>query len=717
MTYEQRPQDEGRTPNRLIHEKSPYLLQHAYNPVDWRPWNDEAFETARREDKPIFLSIGYSTCHWCHVMEHESFEDDDVARLMNETFVCVKVDREERADIDNVYMRVCQMLTGSGGWPLTLIMTPDQEPFFAATYLPKDDRFGNHGMLALIPRIQEVWRTRRQDILKSAAEITAALGKVASTSARAPLGEAQAEEAFKALSDQFDWRHGGFGRAPKFPTPHTLRFLLRRWNRTGDRLALDMTERTLQAMRRGGIYDHIGFGFHRYATDAKWLVPHFEKMLYDQALLVMAYAEAFQAAGKQEYRATAEETLAYLARAMTSTEGGLYSAEDADSEGEEGRFYVWEEAEVRAVLDPAEAELVIRVFHLSESGNFTEQGSGAPAGKNIFHRTESWTELAAELGIPQPELERRWEAARRKLFEKRQQRVHPYKDDKILADWNGLAVAALAQAAQAFDAPQHAEAGQRAADFILTRMRRSDGGLWHRYREGESSVEGHLDDYAFMIWGLIELYQANFHVRNLQAALELNAYALEHFWDAARGGFYFTAGAQKQILIRSRETYDGAVPSGNAVQLLNLLRLARLTGLSDLEERAQELAEAFGALIRESPAAFTQWMISLDFALGPSSEVVIAGEPEAPDTRAMLQALRGEFLPNKVVLLRPPGAGGDAISRVAAYAESITAHGGEATAYVCHNYRCDQPTTDPQHMLRLLQGLRSSEGNAAAGNR
>ena len=709
------PQGESRTPNRLIHEKSPYLLQHAYNPVEWRPWNDEAFEVARRENKPVFLSIGYSTCHWCHVMEHESFEDLEVARLMNETFVCIKVHREERPDIDNVYMRVCQMVTGSGGWPLTLIMTPDQQPFFAATYLPKEDGFGRMGMLTLIPRIQETWSARHADILRSANEIIGALGQIAATSARGTLDEAVLKNALEALSSQFDWRHGGFGGAPKFPTPHTLRFLLRAWNRSGDKDALEMAERTLDAMRLGGIYDHIGFGFHRYATDSEWLVPHFEKMLYDQALLVMAYTEAFQVTGKAEYRATAEETLAYLARIMTSPEGGVYSAEDADSEGEEGRFYVWEEREARGVLGPEEADLVARVFHLSANGNFTEQGSHGQAGKNIFHRTRSWPQLAAELGVPQPELEARWEAARAKLFASRERRVHPHKDDKILADWNGLAVAALAQAAQAFEAPQYAEAAQRAADFILSRMRRNDGGLWHRYREGEASIEGHLDDYAFMIWGLIELYQSNFHVPNLQAALDLNDYTLQHFWDSERGGFYFTSESQERILIRSRETYDGAVPSGNSVQLLNLLRLARMTGRSGLEERASQLAEAFGALIRESPASFTQWMISLDFALGPSSEVVIAGEPEAADTRAMLRVLRTGFLPNKIVLLRPPGVGGEEISRVAAYAESVTGVQGKATAYVCHNFRCDRPTTDPQEMLSLLRGVRPSEGNVAAG--
>ncbi len=701
---EQEPQlpSKRRTPNRLIGEKSPYLLQHAYNPVEWRPWSEDAFQVARRENKPVFLSIGYSTCHWCHVMEHESFEDEEVARVMNETFVCVKVDREERPDIDNIYMRVCQMLTGSGGWPLTLIITPDQQPFFAATYLPKEDRFGQIGMLSLAARIREVWHSRQPDVVKSAGEITGALGQIAASSAKAPLNEEVPQKAFEALSSQFDWQHGGFGGAPKFPTPHTLRFLLRWWKRGNDEQALAMVERTLQAMRLGGIYDHIGFGFHRYATDSEWLVPHFEKMLYDQALLVMAYAEAFQATRNPEYRSTAEEILAYITRAMASDQGGFYSAEDADSEGEEGRFYVWDEQEVRAALRPEEAEFVIRIFHLSESGNFTEQGSHGPGGKNIFHRSNSWAEIAAELRLPQAGLVERWEAARRELFAWRENRVHPYKDDKILTDWNGLAIAALAQASQSFDAPQYAEAAQRAADFILTIMRRADGGLWHRYRDGEASVEGHLDDYAFLIWGLTELYQANFHVPNLRAALELNDYALDHFWDSGRGGFYFTASTQEQILIRSRETYDGAVPSGNAVQLLNLLRLARMTGRSDLEERAQELAEAFGALIRESPAAFTQWMISLDFALGPSSEVVIAGEPEAPETGAMLRTLRRGFLPNKIVLLRPPGPGGEEISRLAAYAESIAGVSGKATAYVCHNYRCDRPTADPQEMLNLL---------------
>lgn len=705
-------QSETRAANRLIREKSPYLLQHAYNPVDWWPWGDEAFEAARRENKPVFLSIGYSTCHWCHVMERESFEDPEVARLLNEVFVCIKVDREERPDIDNIYMRVCQMVTGSGGWPLTLIVTPERRPFFAATYLPKEDRFGQMGMLTLISRVQELWTSRQGDIQKSAEQIYGALGKLTASPAGGRLDESVLEDALEALRSQFDWRHGGFGSAPKFPTPHTLRFLLRTWSRSGDAQALEMVERTLQAMRLGGIYDHVGFGLHRYSTDAEWLVPHFEKMLYDQALLVMACAEAHQATGKREYRATAEEILDYLARVMTSPEGAFFSAEDADSEGDEGRFYVWQEYEVRSALAAEEADFVIRAFHLSEGGNFTEQGSPGPEEKNIFHRMESWPELAATFGSAPTELEARWEAARRKLFEWRERRVHPHRDDKILTDWNGLAIAALAQAAQAFEAPRYAEAAQRTADFILSRMRRSDGGLLHRYREGDISVEGNLDDYAFLIWGLIELYQAGFHVPNLQAAMELCEYTRIHFWDEEGGGFYFTSDAQEQILARTKETYDGAVPSGNSVQLMNLLRLARMTGRTELEERAWRMAKAFGTLLRQSPSAFTQWMISLDFAFGPASEVVIAGEPEAADTRELLRALRGTFIPNKVVLMRPAEARGAEISRLAPFVESMNGVPGKATAYVCHNFRCDRPTDDPQEMLNLL---RPSSGNAGAG--
>ncbi|MFQ5800710.1 MAG: thioredoxin domain-containing protein, partial [Candidatus Hydrothermarchaeales archaeon] len=428
-------EEDERTPNRLINEKSPYLLQHAYNPVDWYPWEKEAFEKAQREGKPIFLSIGYSTCHWCHVMAHESFEDPEVARLMNETFISVKVDREERPDIDSIYMSACQAMTGSGGWPLTIIMIPEGKPFFAATYIPKDSRYDRIGMLDLIPQVKHLWQDQKEKAIASAEELTGLLKRVSTSGSGEPMDKEVLDRAERQLSEIFDEVHGGFGRSPKFPAPHNLLFLLRHWKRTGDEKFLSMVEKTLQEMRLGGIYDHLGFGFHRYSTDERWFLPHFEKMLYDQAMLVMTYVEAYQATGGDEYKETAEEILAYILRDMTSPEGGFYSAEDADSEGVEGEFYVWSEAKIRKLLPKGEAELVIKVFNVEEHGNFIEEATKEKTGKNILHLKKALPEISRELDIPLKELKDRLEDARKKLFDAREKRVHPGKDDKILTDW------------------------------------------------------------------------------------------------------------------------------------------------------------------------------------------------------------------------------------------------------------------------------------------
>ncbi len=689
-------------PNRLIHEKSPYLLQHAYNPVDWRAWGAEAFEAARRENKPIFLSIGYSTCHWCHVMEHESFEDAGVAALMNDAFICIKVDREERPDIDNVYMKVCQMVTGSGGWPLTIVMTPDQKPFFAGTYIPKEDNYGRMGLLGLIPRIQEHWRLQRENVAQSSEEIFAALEKASVPASGGALDESAIDAAFAELSGRFDGRHGGFGTAPKFPTPHTLLFLLRYWKRRGEARALEMVEKTLDGMRRGGIYDHVGFGFHRYSTDASWLVPHFEKMLYDQALLALAYSEAYQATRKEEYGRAIREILTYVSRDLTSPEGGFFSAEDADSEGREGKFYLWKRSEIGQVLRPDEAALVDGAFGVAPAGNFNEQGTGGTNGENILHPPEPPAASAARVGISPAEWERRWQGAREKLFAAREARPRPHRDDKILADWNGLMIAAFARAALVLGEQRYHETARRAADFVLRRMRSAQGGLLHRYREGDAAVEGHLDDYAFMTWGMIDLYEATFDARYLETALDLNSRAIRDFWDDQSGGFYFTAEGSERVLVRSKEIYDGAVPSGNSVMMLNLLRLARMTGRSDLEDMAERTARAFGRTVSQSPAAYTQLMVALDFALGPAFEVVISGNPQAEDTRAMLQALRSQFIPNKVALLRPDVPDGGDLARLAPFTQSQASIDGKATAYVCRNFHCELPTTDAAQMLASL---------------
>jgi len=689
-------------PNHLINETSPYLRQHAHNPVDWYPWGPEAFERAQRENKPIFLSIGYSTCHWCHVMAHESFEHPEVARLMNEAFISIKVDREERPDIDNIYMSACQAMTGSGGWPLSIIITPDKKPFFAATYIPRESRFGLTGMTELIPHIRELWATQRGEALSLSNKIAAVLQQAPQDTPGEELDEATLELTYEQLAKRFDGQHAGFSSAPKFPTPHNLLFLLRYWKRGGNKAALDMVEKTLQAMRRGGVYDHVGFGFHRYSTDSQWLVPHFEKMLYDQAMLAMAYTEAYQATGKEDYGKTAREIFTYVLRDMTVPEGGFCSAEDADSEGKEGKFYLWTLEEVRQALGSEEADFVAEVFNIEKDGNFAEQATRKKSGVNILHLRKTLGEIASDLNLSQQDLQARLEVIRQKLFAYREKRVHPMKDDKILTDWNGLTIAALAKGAQAFDELEYADAAQRAADFALGNMRKPDGRLWHRYRDGQAGVEANLDDYAFLVWGLIELYEAIFDARYLGVALELTGDMVRHFWDEDGGGLYLVPDDGESLFVRKKEIYDGAMPSGNSVAMLNLLRLGRMTANSDLEEKAAKIGRAFSRSVKQSPSAYTQLMVALDFGIGPCYEVVIAGNAKAEDTKAMLKALRTRFLPNKVVLLNPGERESPEIAQLVEFTRNQPSSGGKATAYVCLNYNCKLPTTDINKMLELL---------------
>ena len=688
--------------NRLALEKSPYLLQHADNPVDWYPWGDEAFEKAQREDKPVFLSIGYSTCHWCHVMEHESFEDGEVAELMNKVFVCIKVDREERPDIDSVYMAVCQMMTGSGGWPLTIIMTSDKKPFFAGTYIPKTNRFGRMGMMELTERIGQLWSTKRSELLQSADKITAALQQQPHSAGGDGLGEDTLGRAYGELLDRFDARFGGFGVAPKFPTPHNLGFLLRYWQRSNKEKALEIVEVTLRAMRRGGIFDHVGFGFHRYSTDHKWLTPHFEKMLYDQALLAMAYLETYQATGKAEYAQTAREIFTYVLRDMTDGQGGFYSAEDADSEGVEGKFYLWTMAEIRNVLGEKQADLAAKVFNVKQDGNFTDEASGGHSGANILHLDKPAGEIARELGLTQQQLDEQLEDIRSKLFSARKKRIHPYKDDKILTDWNGLMIAALAKGGRVLDNDAYSQVAQKAAEFILKNMVDDKGRLMHRWRHGQSAIQANLNDYAFLVWGLLELYETVFDVRYLKKALELNRDMLGHFWDENAGGFYFAADDGEELLVRQKNIYDGAVPSGNSVAMLNLLRLGRIIGDADMETKASQVAGAFSGQVSQSPSAYTQLLMGIDFAVGPAYEIVVAGKEGAPDTVGMLRAIRSGFVPNKVVLFRPDQLDEPEITRLAEFTKHQTSRDGKATVYVCLNYSCKQPVTDPADVLDLL---------------
>lgn len=518
--------------NRLIHEKSPYLLQHAYNPVDWYPWSEEAFEKAKREEKPIFLSIGYSTCHWCHVMERESFEDEEVARVLNRDFVAIKVDREERPDVDHVYMTVCQAMTGQGGWPLTVLMTPEKKPFFAGTYFPKRSKYGRTGLLEILERVADAWKRKRTDLLQAGNRVTEAIRGNMDPAVRGELSEEMLTGAYEQLSDQFDERYGGFGQSPKFPRPHDFLFLLRHWKRTGEERALQMVEKTLEAMRRGGIYDHVGFGFSRYSVDDRWHTPHFEKMLYDNALLAVAYLEAYQVTGKEAYARVAREIFTYVLRDMTSPEGGFYSAEDADSEGEEGKFYLWTPEEIREVLGAGMGRLFCECYGVTDAGNFE--------GKNILHQIGiSLSAVAVRHGMGMDELEQKLEEARRKLFQAREQRVRPHRDDKILTSWNALMIVALSRGARVLGERRYADAAEGAARFILKTLRRGDGRLLARYRDGEAAIPAFLDDYAFLAWGLIELYEATLRVEYLRRAADLAREMLDLFGDDRGGGAVF----------------------------------------------------------------------------------------------------------------------------------------------------------------------------------
>jgi uncharacterized protein YyaL (SSP411 family) len=695
-------------PNRLADEQSPYLRQHKDNPVEWYPWGEEAFETAHQEDKPIFLSIGYSTCHWCHVMERESFEDQEVAAVLNDGFIPIKVDREERPDVDSIYMDVCQMMRGQGGWPLTVLLTPDRKPFFAATYLPKEGRFQQTGLMDLLPRVKKLWQDDRDKLLEDAEEVTDLLRRSTEEQERgdAP-GPQLLSEAARQLSRQFDRTHGGFGSAPKFPAPHNLLFLLRHWHRTGEERALDMVTETLDQMRLGGMFDQVGYGFHRYSTDQQWKLPHFEKMLYDQAMHVLAYTDAYQATGEERYERTAREVLTYVLRDLQAPDSGFYSAEDADSETEdgemeEGAFYVWSTDEIRELLDPDLAELVIGVYNMAPEGNYQEESTGERTGKNVLHLDRSLADEAERRDLDEDALRDRLETARTTLLEARSERPRPHLDDKVLTDWNGLMVAALATAARVFDESDYEAAARRTAQFLLDTMRDAEGRLLHRYREGEAGIQATLDDYAFLTWGLLELYETTFEPQWLRAAQEHLDASLDRFWDAEGGGFYMTPDDGEALIVRPKEATDGAMPSGNSIQLMNLLRLARFTGRTGYEERAAALSEWTGSSARSRPTGFTALLMGLHWALGTPREVVVAGDPEADDTQALIDVLRDTYAPTTATLQRPPGDAPD-ITDLAPFTAAQTPLDGQAAAYVCRDFQCEAPTADPDALRAQLK--------------
>ncbi len=690
-------------PNRLINEKSPYLIQHAQNPVDWYPWGDEAFEKATADHKPIFLSIGYAACHWCHVMEKESFEDEETATYLNDTFICIKVDREERPDIDSVYMAACQMLTGRGGWPLTVLLTPDKKPFYAATYIPKTSRFGRPGLIDICKQIKSLWEKDRDKINDSAAQISQHLGKAFDFHWTGEnLDESVLKSAYEELESSFDEECGGFGSAPKFPTPHRMLFLLRYYHRTAEEKAMVMVQKTLKAMRLGGIWDHVGFGFHRYSTDQLWLLPHFEKMLYDQALLAMAYLETYQITKDPLYAKTADDIFAYVLRDMTSDTGGFFTAEDADSEGEEGKFYVWTIHEFNAVLGAERGKLWQRFMNLNSHGNFADEATGQKTGNNILHLTRSFSEWAEKLEMEETDLADRWEKTRETLFYIRKKRVPPLKDDKILTDWNGLMIAALAMGSRILGNYSYIEAAKKAAAFIQRRLTDETGTLLHRFRNEESGIKANANDYAFFIFGLLELFRATFEPEYIHRAIEFQEQMIENFWDHESGGFYLTSKSAEQLPTRPKELYDGAIPSANSVAFSNLLVLSRLTGNTRWEQYADEMVSTFAGSIKKQLSAFSYFLCGLELTVGKKHEIVIAGETGSADTEKMLSVLDQRYIPHAVVILKN-SQNESQLSEIASFTDPLKPVAGKTTAYVCSGFACGTPTTDPKELASMIE--------------
>ncbi|MGM0406125.1 MAG: thioredoxin domain-containing protein [Thermoplasmatota archaeon] len=589
--------------NHLAGEKSRYLKQHAMNPVNWYPWGEEAFEVARSEDKPIFLSIGYSSCHWCHVMAHESFEDEEVAKLMNDAFVSIKVDKEERPDVDMVYMDVARAMTGSGGWPLNVVITPDRKPFYAATYIPKERKYGRMGLKELIKKLKHQWKNRKEEVLSRSESIISSLKD--NKRIHGTIDSSTLNQAYSSLEGAFDEEYPGFGTAPKFPSPHNLLFMLRYHELTGEGTALRIVTKTLDAMRRGGLYDHIGYGFHRYSTDRQWKLPHFEKMLYDQAMLILAYSEAFRITKKKKYRKTVEETIEYVLRDLRSDKGGFFSSEDADVDGEEGKYYTWTEEEIDKILGDQSEEFK-RSFNVKTKGNYLEESTGEKTGKNVLYTTEIVDSEQVE-------------GMKSRLYQERKKRKSPGRDEKILTDWNGLMIASLARAANVLDDDEVLKEAEKGLEFILTELK-DNSLLYHRYIEGEVGIDGMLDDYAYLVLALLEVYRASEEERYLDEAKRLSKSMIEKFWDPDDGAFYFSS--SDELPLRKKPVYDGAYPSGNSIALLDLTYLFEVTGDREYKEKAEELINSLAGRINTYPSQYTMFLTSFELFLKLKGEEI-----------------------------------------------------------------------------------------------
>ena len=711
---------QNRQPNPLIHEKSPYLLQHAYNPVDWHPWGEEAFRRARELDRPIFLSIGYSTCHWCHVMERESFEDPETAELMNRWFVSIKLDREERPDVDRVYMAYVQATTGSGGWPMSVWLTPDLNPFYGSTYFPPEDRGGRPGFRSVLQKIAEIWQQQRDVVVRSSENITAQLRAAVAVFGRQLVDSTVLYRTFKIFQQSYDPRHGGFGPAPKFPRPVTYNFLFRYFARTGDEEAAGMVLSTMWAMANGGMYDHLGGGFHRYSVDGFWHVPHFEKMLYDQAQLAASYLEGYQISRHEFFARIARETIEYVLRDLTDpASGAYYSAEDADSlleagrpERAEGAFYVWTQPEIEQLLG-ADAELFSSGYGVKPQGN-AEDPHGELAGKNVLHVMRSLEEMAAAFGRKPEEVAEAVERARQELRVARERRPRPHLDDKILCAWNGMMISALARAYQVLGheagAARYLEAARKAARFITTALWNDrEATLYRRYRDGQVAFEGYLEDYASLVQGLLDLYEASFELEWLRLATRLTERMTELFWDGEGGGFFATSGRDSSVLLRLKDDYDGAEPSGNSIAALNLLRLAGMLDRSDWRQKAELTLQAFSGRLTEQPHALPQMLVAFAFQQEEPAQIVIAGERDDPYTQALLRVVHERFRPNKILLLADATARAE-LGPTLPSLNAMTPRNGRPTAYVCRQFSCEQPVDEPAALRELL-------GDSAGGFR
>ncbi|QDU81316.1 Cellobiose 2-epimerase [Polystyrenella longa] len=683
--------------NRLLQETSPYLLQHAYNPVDWYPWGKEAFEKAKKENKPIFLSIGYSACHWCHVMEHESFENEKIAEYMNEHFICIKVDREERPDVDQIYMNAVVAMTGHGGWPMSVFLKPDLKPFLGGTYWPPQASRGMPGFTDILNLVHNAWENRQDEIVKAGDELTRAVQEmsVPTSGLGVPLKTELLKKAMETLLQAADRQEGGFGNAPKFPHAMDLRLLLRLSERFESAEAREIALLTFDKMAYGGMYDQLGGGFHRYSTDARWLAPHFEKMLYDNALLGSAYLEAWQLTQNPEYERIVRETLDYVLREMVDASGGFYSTQDADSEGVEGKFFVWSLAEIETELGAEDAKLFAACYDVSKQGNWEHQ--------NILNRPQAWDEVAQEQGFSLEELEQQMASAREKLYIAREKRIHPGRDEKILAAWNGLMIATFAQAGRALGEEKYTEAAKRGADFVWNEMRTEEGRLFHSWKEGDARINGFLDDYTNVLDAFTEVYQSTGDVIYLERANELATSLREHFLDKEEGGFFYTSNDHEQLIARPKESQDNATPSGNSMAVTGLLKLSRITGNIELEEIAWKTLESMSGQFRQSTMASGQSLIGLDFHLGPTFELVLVSPKDTTELDSMLSDFYQRFAPNTVVVTHQDGADTPKVLQDVLQGKKAT--GGEITLYQCEHGSCQKPVHGTDGVKAVLEGL------------